>query len=578
MRLQRAQAELAAAKIIRFFEEIEGQIGWTTQHPWSESTLEEWRFDLVRLLRQVPAITELAKLDGSGREQLRTSRLAPDVVGSQVDFSGEPKFLEAIAHGKYYGPVYFGRESEPYLTFAMAGKSRDAGVSVAELNLKLISDLVSQVKVGERGQAYIVDAQGRLIAHPNLSLVLRNTDLSQLAQVRAARAAGAATLPDEEQVAEDIQGRRVLATHTPIAPLGWLLFIELPVEEGYAFLYESTLRSGAHLLAALGLAALAGLFLARRMVVPIRAFQLGAARIGGGDLGQRISIKSGDELEALGDQFNRMASQLQESYATLERKVEERTHDLELANSAKSRFLAAASHDLRQPLHALGLFVAELRAQRQSSEGRRIVERIDAAVEAMNELFNALLDISKLDAGVLAPAPTDFPGREPARADRGHVRGGGAGKGIVVADRVEQRLRAQRFHSARADIAQFGRQRGALHDAMAAWSWAAAGGLSTCASRCGTAGPGFPRISDAMSSASSISLPGRNGIGMAGSASGWRSSIACADCSIIGSSCARSSAKDPASPCGSPLAAARAATEASRRELRSTCPPASSSS
>ena len=58
-----------------------------------------------------------------------------------------------------------------------------------------------------------------------------------------------------------------------------------------------------------------------------------------------------------------MAAQLQESYATLERKVEERTHQLELANLAKSRFLAAASHDLRQPLHALGLFVAQLRAQ-----------------------------------------------------------------------------------------------------------------------------------------------------------------------------------------------------------------------
>ena len=79
---------------------------------------------------------------------------------------------------------------------------------------------------------------------------------------------------------------------------------------------------------------------------------------------QRISIKTGDELEALGEQFNSMAAQLAGSYATLERKVEERTHELELANMAKSRFLAAASHDLRQPLHALGLFVAQLRAPR----------------------------------------------------------------------------------------------------------------------------------------------------------------------------------------------------------------------
>jgi two-component system, sensor histidine kinase len=126
------------------------------------------------------------------------------------------------------------------------------------------------------------------------------------------------------------------------------------------------------------------------MVVPIQTIHAGAARIGSGDLTQRISIRTGDELEALAEQFNSMAEQLQESYA-------------------KSRFLAAASHDLRQPLHALGLFIAQLRGHMKSAEGSRLVERVDAAVLAMNELFNALLDISKLDAGVLAPNIIEFP-------------------------------------------------------------------------------------------------------------------------------------------------------------------------
>ena len=143
----------------------------------------------MRLLRQVPAITELAQLDPSGLERLRVSRLATDVLDSQIDFSKDPKFLEAMANKSYYGPVYFRYESEPYMTLALAGTRRDAGVSVAEVNLKFIWDVVSQIKVGERGQAYVVDAQGRLIAHPDISLVLRNTDLSGLAQVQAARAA-----------------------------------------------------------------------------------------------------------------------------------------------------------------------------------------------------------------------------------------------------------------------------------------------------------------------------------------------------------------------------------------------------
>jgi hypothetical protein len=94
---------------------------------------------------------------------------------------------------------------------------------------------------------------------------------------------------------------------------------------------------------------------------------------------------------------------------TLERKVEERTRQLELANLGKSRFLAAASHDLRQPLHALGLFVAQLHGRMRADERRRIVSRIDAALSAMNELFNALLDMSKLDAGVLSPNIAEFP-------------------------------------------------------------------------------------------------------------------------------------------------------------------------
>jgi signal transduction histidine kinase len=326
VRIQREQAEAAAAKISQFVKEIESQVGWTTQLPWSAGTLDQRRFDGLRLLRQVPAITELAQLDSKGREQLRVSRLAMDVVASQADFSKDPKFTEAVAKKVYYGPVYFRRESEPYMTLALAGTRRDAGVSVAEVNLKLIWDVISQIKVGERGHAYVLDAHGRLIAHPDISLVLRNTDFSRLKQVQAARAAGA----NQEQVreAEDIQGRPVLTAYAHVAPLDWLVFVELPREEAYAPLYASIERSGLLLLAGLLLASFAGLFLARKMVGPIRTLGAGAARLGSGDLGQRISIKTGDELEALAEQFNDMAGRLQESYTDLEKKVDQRTGEL----------------------------------------------------------------------------------------------------------------------------------------------------------------------------------------------------------------------------------------------------------
>jgi len=347
--IQREQAEAAAAKIGQFIKEIESQLGWTTQLPWSAGSIEQRRFDALRLLRQVPAITELAQLDATGKERLRVSRLAMDVVASGADLSSDPKFAEAVARKVYYGPVYFRRESEPYMTLAIAGTRRDAGVSVAEVNLKLIWDVVSQIKVGERGHAYVVDAQGRLIAHPDISLVLRNTDMSKLAQVRAARAgaSGGTDMSDNPsetvQEAKNIEGRKVLTAYARVAPLGWLMFVELPAEEAYAPLYAALKRLGFVLLAALFIAVLAGMFLAGRMVGPIQALRTGAARLGSGDLSQRIAVKTGDELEALADQFNAMAGQLQESYAGLENKVEERTHELE----TRSRELAQSVGELR---------------------------------------------------------------------------------------------------------------------------------------------------------------------------------------------------------------------------------------
>jgi signal transduction histidine kinase/CheY-like chemotaxis protein len=409
IRIQRGQAEAVAVKISQFVKETEGQMAWATQLPWSADTLEEWHFNAVRLLRQVTAITEVAQLDASGREQARVSRHAMNVIGSQIDFSQDPAFLNLVANKVYYGPVFFLRESEPYMTLAMAGVRRDYGVIIAQVNLSVIWDVVSKTKVGDRGQAYVVDGNARLIAHPDISLVLRNTDFSRLAHVQAARSTDGNLPLKRQPVADDIQGRQVLSVHAPVSPLGWTVFVELPVEEAYAPLYASILRSGVLLVAALVLAVFAGLLLARRMIVPIEALRDGAARIGSGDLTQRISIRTGDELEALGDQFNSMAVQLQESYATLEHKVEERTNQLELANLAKSRFLAAASHDLRQPLHALGLFTAQLHAPMSAAERRRVVGRIDAALAAMNELFNALLDISKLDAGGTTPNLSEFP-------------------------------------------------------------------------------------------------------------------------------------------------------------------------
>jgi signal transduction histidine kinase len=323
--VQREKAEAAAQKIESFVREIEHQIGWVAYPQWAALPVDQRRFEYVRLLRQVPAITELTQLDRDGHEQLKVSRLSMDVVGSNIDRSVEPTFTEAIANKMYFGPVYYRKESEPYLSMAVAHGGR-GGVTVAEINLKLILDVITQIKIGHDGYAYVVDGQGRLIAHPDISLVLRGTDMMRLGQVAHAMTPN---MPDRNVGgSKDLGGHGVMSAHAEIPALHWIVFVELPTREVLQPVITYGLRDLGLLALGLLIAGLSAALLARRMVVPIRAMQAGAEQIGGGDLGYRLSIKTGDELEALADQFNRTAGALQESYETLEQRVEDRTAEL----------------------------------------------------------------------------------------------------------------------------------------------------------------------------------------------------------------------------------------------------------
>ncbi len=187
--LQREKAIGAAQQIEHFIAEIEHQIGWThLPHVGAAAALQSRRLDFIRLLRQVPAITEASWIDRTGRERLRVSRLGIDVTGRGEDLSNDPRFREARTGKTYYSPVYFRKETEPYLTIAMPAGGSSAGVTSVEVNLKFVWDVISRIKIGQTGKAYVVDRRGHLISHPDISLVLQKTDLSRLPQVRAALA------------------------------------------------------------------------------------------------------------------------------------------------------------------------------------------------------------------------------------------------------------------------------------------------------------------------------------------------------------------------------------------------------
>ena len=337
--LQREKADAAAYRIEQYVRGIEHELGWTALPRVQEgsSAADQRRIEFLKLLRQAPQITEAVWIDREGEEQVRVSRLA-DALAASTNLKSDPRVVGSKDGRTYFGPVTFRKDTEPYMAIARAAGGQDAGTTAVEVNLKFVWDVVSQLRIGKAGISYVVDAQGHLVAHPDISMVLQKLEWARQPQVIAARAMPAdtptnnAAKPGEEGSRQlevrTREGRDVLVAYAPIPSLDWRVFVEVPREEVLVPVLASMYRTGGVLLVALALSILASVIMARRMVRPIRALQEGAAQIGAGNLQQEIVVKTGDELEALADQFNTMAVDLKESYSGLERKVDQRTSEL----------------------------------------------------------------------------------------------------------------------------------------------------------------------------------------------------------------------------------------------------------
>lgn len=149
----------------------------------------------------------------------------------------------------------------------------------------------------------------------------------------------------------------------------------------------------------------------RSITAPIRRLSKAVQDIGAGKLDTRVYLpRTAQELDTLAQGLNETTERLQKQRAELQSRIDEATSALreekeaaERANRNKSHFLATASHDLRQPLHALGLYISELQYRVSGNEQQQLVGKVEQSVEALSSLLNALLDISKLDAGTIVP-------------------------------------------------------------------------------------------------------------------------------------------------------------------------------
>ena len=369
-----------------------------------------YEFELKRLLFLEPAITEASALDGNGVMRVQTSRFRAVSSDAGKDFSTSAAFRQSKQGKPYFGAPYF-REFEPYMIIAVPieySTGEVVGVLTAELSLIDIWDTISATKVGKAGYAYTVTRSGDLIAHPNIGLVLKQKKVV-LDQLKEAFQPSQGGLKPRAIVTHNLQGQKVFSSHALIPILDWAVFVERPVEDAREPLYASILRTSSLLLVGLGLALLASLYLARRVVRPLETLRQGVERISSGDLNSRLEIKTGDEIETLAEEFNKMTAHLKEAQTGLERKVAERTQALTIANEKleeasqhKSQFLANVNHELRTPVSAIiGYAHLVLRAtegQISRLQRENLQDLLRNAERLLNQI-DSLLEFSKIEAG-----------------------------------------------------------------------------------------------------------------------------------------------------------------------------------
>jgi len=272
----------------------------------------------------------------------------------------------------------------------------------ALIDLKHVAESVGALSVAGGGTAYLVDTTGTVIAHPRVEFMLRRTAVTDPEILEYATRRG----PSKETRAAidtvSLDGRQSYSSMADIGAPPWTVVIEQPADVVTAPLRRSLFVAFGILAIALMLSFLVSHWYARRLSRPILALESAATEFGQGNFRKRVEVRTGDEIELLAGELNRMADQLQEYTTSLERKVADKTAELEAANRHKSEFVANMSHELRTPLNAVIGF-SEVLKERMFGElnpkQMEYVKDIYSSGQHLLSLINDILDLAKVEAG-----------------------------------------------------------------------------------------------------------------------------------------------------------------------------------
>jgi HAMP domain-containing protein len=291
---------------------------------------KEQQLLLGLLVKNDSSLTDASK-QPHGMEAAKVSDRKVYFPTDLFDQSNSPKFNRAIKGEDYISSVYTSTRAQPYVTLAIPlwGAAQSIiGVVSADADLSFLWEAIGKIRFGAAGYAYLVDDHGKLIAHRDATLVLKQMNLGQVDGVQKfLRTPKRADLsPANEGMG--LTGRRVLVTYAPVADLGWSVILEEPVEAALANVEILKRSAMVFLMAGLLVGAMIIAWVSKNITRPIQELRQDVAKIGDGNLEHRAKIKTGDEIEELAAEFNKMTNALQNSYATLEQKVEQRTKEI----------------------------------------------------------------------------------------------------------------------------------------------------------------------------------------------------------------------------------------------------------
>jgi signal transduction histidine kinase/HAMP domain-containing protein len=299
-----------------------------------------------------PAIQEISMADESGREIIRVSRLSAYTDADLRSLGREERFRQAF-HGRVFiSPVYHAPTAEPFITLAVPIEftaTEIKGVIVAEVSLKKLWNSISDIKVGKSGQVFVVDHKGNLIAHPDYSKVLSGTNLAALHEVKEFLHYSDADPGFGEPVVGQ-NGKQVMSSYARVAQPDWAVVVEEPVETSLGEVKQIQALAIAFFMLTLGGTLGISYYFAARVTRQVRQLEEGAKLIANGNLAYKLNIHSGDEIETLANQFNRMATELSASYQGLENKMTERTGDLSSLYAALAPLASSDSAQLSQQI------------------------------------------------------------------------------------------------------------------------------------------------------------------------------------------------------------------------------------